>query len=262
MEETLTEAIRIIIQEALKSNSSSASSENRIPPLAIFRMARGGKSKILEEIFKKLKKIGYLPIFITFNFDFLQIEGESQKNAVMRLIAKQFIDPSVNLEKNFLIDEERLLRHIDDTSVGKTVVLLVDELNLLSQGKPLDKEAAIFLTKNFSDQKNRYLVFSSHIRMNFDEVMQAGAVFCSPSLRLVKTLHHLPRAHDILQLAKMSAKCSSLTIYEMQFYGGIPSLIYSFKEHGLDFKVLLMQQIKKCHLKMKIICYENSLQSF
>jgi hypothetical protein len=112
----------------------------------------------------------YAPIIITFNGTFIRNSKESQKNAIMRHIAQKLINQKhiSNNQLKFIVDEEKLIEHIIATSGGKPVVLLIDELNKLSENEPIDKEAATFLKTYFLDQKNAYLVFSTHLLMNID----------------------------------------------------------------------------------------------
>ena len=50
------------------------------------------------------------------------------------------------------------------------MVLLIDVLDVLSKGEPLDATVSQFLKRFFLDQKDRYLVFTSHILMDLDDV--------------------------------------------------------------------------------------------
>ena len=70
--------------------------------------------------------------------------------------------------------------HIERTAAGKPVVLLIDELNILSKGEPLDATVSQFLKTNFLDQKDRYLVFTSHILMDLDDD-NSGTYWSTPS---------------------------------------------------------------------------------
>jgi hypothetical protein len=265
IDKSVNEAIVITSEEAQKSNESSSGSNYRVPPLGIFRMARGGKSQLLESIFFKLKELNFLPIYITFNDKYLKINGESQKNAIMRLIANQFVDAIVpTTSKKLLIDETKLTNHIDATSEGKTVVLLIDELNRLSSGEPIDADAALFLNTEFLDKTNRYMIFSSHFTLNLDTVTGINSVISSSSLRGLKTLKHLPISFEISELNKMlpATSKSSCNPTKVDIFGGVPSLIYCDLVHKNNFIERFYSRkisIEKAQSKKILQCFINEL---
>jgi hypothetical protein len=127
-----------------------------------------------------------------------------------------------------------LLQHIDRTANGSKVVLLIDELNMLSGG-PLDADVANFLKQEFLDKAGRYLVFTSHIPLNTDDISKNKLAPYSPTFtpspRGVVTVHQ-PLSIELNKLRAMPG-CESLTVSEVTIYGGIPSLIYSAKGHDL-----------------------------
>lgn len=109
--------------------------------------------------------------------------------------------------------------------LGKSVVLLIDELNKI--GVPLDADTSSFLTKNFLDKKGRYLIFSSHVQFHVDHPSgAAGAanVLTSPSGRTIKTLP-LPFCTDRSILEDMLGG-SSVTDLKITLSVGIPSLLF------------------------------------
>ena len=76
----------------------------------------------------------YLPIYISFNAGFQRLPGEKDADAILRLIAVQFIDLPANtkpLSYNFRFTSDAVLEHIGTSAEGRTVVLLIDELNHL-----------------------------------------------------------------------------------------------------------------------------------
>ena len=239
VERALTEAKKHVDDLAPKRGSPSG--RVRIPPLAFSRLARGGKTTLLMQLFGRLKKDEkYAPIIININGNFLTRAGESHQDAVMRLIATQLVDVSEKDAQNIVCDETALLKHIDQTSQGKSVVLLIDELNRF--GVPIDGPLSVFLKAEFLDRANRYLVFTTHVPMSVDaaagdeekqpqqpegkkqfELMTSGG-----SGRLFKTVH-MPQSDDLALLQRMSDACAALTPCELALYGGIPSLIYTFK---------------------------------
>lgn len=110
------------------------------------------------------------------------------------------------------------------------MVLLIDELNILCRGEPLDAAVAQFLKRFFLDQKDRYLVFTSHILMDLDDD-NSGTYWSTPSPQDYFSVHQ-PLSIDENLLRAMSEECRSLTSVEISLLGGIPSLIYVTKGYG------------------------------
>jgi hypothetical protein len=108
---------------------------------------------------------------------------------------------------------------------GRTVVLLIDELNKM--GVPFDADTSSFLTKNFLDKKGRYLIFSSHVLLLVDApsgAVGAASVLTSPSGRTILTLP-LPFCTDRTVLEDMLGG-SSVTDLKITLSVGIPSLLF------------------------------------
>lgn len=140
----------------------------RIPPLVYACMARAGKTTFLFQLYDVLKSRGMAPIFITF-LDFVRRDGESASQAITRMIALQLMGPLPADEARCLvINEEALWAHIDASSDGKPVVLLIDELNKV--GLPLDAIASDMLKRQWLDRPNRYLVVTSHVPLDLDVI--------------------------------------------------------------------------------------------
>jgi len=204
----------------------------RVPPLVFTRLGRGGKTTFLWCLFNALKTEGFSPIYISFNGGFKPREQESQLDALVRLLSMQFMLVPPTNPFSFTYDQIDLLEHIDRTSNGSKVVLLIDELNMLAGG-PLGADVANFLKQEFLDKACRYLVFTSHIPLNTDEIStyKLASYFptSTPSPRGVVTVHQ-PLSMELDHLRAMPG-CESLTSAEVTIYGGIPSLIYSAKGH-------------------------------
>ena len=81
--------------------------------------------------------------------------------AILRLIATQLVDYSLEQARNLIVDREAL-----DVHLGANIELLVDEVNNL--GVPLDSEAARLLREMFLDTEGRFLVFSCHFPMSIE----------------------------------------------------------------------------------------------
>jgi hypothetical protein len=140
------------------------------------------------------------------------------------------IDPDYSADYSFK-GQEALMDHIERTAGGAPVVLLIDELNILPKGEPLDSTASRFLKQFFLDKKDRYLVFTSHILMDLNDHNFAGAYWSTPSQRDYFSVHQ-PLSMDESLLRAMSEDCRSLTPVEISLFGGIPSLIFASKSYG------------------------------
>ena len=218
---SITEAMRIITGQVGKCGASSG--DYRVPPLLIFsRLARGGKSTFLRLLFDALKTDGFAPIIITFNGPFVRRTGESNCDAILRLIAIQLLPDAVN-KLNVVCDQDYLFDYISSHCDGKNIVLLIDELNALSV--PLDADAAAMLKNYFLDRVGYYLVFTTHVHLDLDLMANVNAQVSSRGFKTV----HLPISINTTELGTMSDDCKSLTPVEVAFFGGIPSLIFSVK---------------------------------
>ena len=212
----------LIRQEIVVSTKSA----QRGRPLMISRLARGGKTTLLSLLFDELKCQNVDVMFITFNgsSNFQSRQGESQRNAILRVIATQLVEIENSDALYIECDEKALDKYIGDSPF----VLLIDELNALAA--PVDAEAGRMLRQLFLDKHNRCLVFTTHVPMNVEpqacHYMATATVPSSPRGCLTVPFHP---TLDITSIRKMSDMCSAITPAEVMLYGGIPSLIYSVK---------------------------------
>jgi hypothetical protein len=222
--DVVAEMVRLLGNELVMSTESA----QRSRPLMISRLARGGKTTLLSLLFDELKRQhrNVRVMFITFNgsSNFETRQGESQRNAILRVIATQLVEIG-NCDPLYIeCDENALDKYIGDSPF----VLLIDELNVLAA--PVDAEAGRMLPRLFLDKHNRCLVFTSHVPMSLEP--QACHYMASsnepPSPRGCLTVPFHPTL-DITSLRAMSNMCSAITPAEVMLYGGIPSLIYSVK---------------------------------
>ncbi len=76
----VVDEVETVVRQQLPLKTDDA--EYRVPPLALTRFARGGKTTTLSEIYDRLKRNGLNPILITFSGQgsraYLQRQGESQ----------------------------------------------------------------------------------------------------------------------------------------------------------------------------------------
>jgi hypothetical protein len=196
----------------------------RVPPLMFSRLSRGGKSTVLNAIFHKLQSEGINCIIITFSGNFRFRSGETQKNAILRLIASQLVSSlSKNPDQDIECDEAAL----DERIGNESFVLLIDELNTLSNNEPVDAEAGLMLRNMFLDKCNRYLVFTTHIPLDLD--LFSGHVKSTLNAPRGVMVVPMPVETNLDELRKMFDDTHSVTPAEVSLYGGIPSLIFSVK---------------------------------
>jgi ABC-type Na+ transport system ATPase subunit NatA len=169
-------------------------------------------------LFEALKNSGCAPVLISFNGNFVRSANESQLEALIRLLsaAMTLIDPSDSSKYSFS-GQQALLTHIERSAGESPVVLLIDELNVLSSGMPLDSDASQFLKRYFLDMKQRYLVFTSHILLDLDQVsslfiipLYSDHVFYPSPFATRLPLVPSCRARSIRRVRAASSLCISL----------------------------------------------------
>jgi hypothetical protein len=137
----------------------------------------------------------------------------------LKALASKFTDDFQAVTSAHL-DEKQVLDHIKNTSDGKPVVLLVDELNLLNLR--LSKEVCELLKFQFLDVKGRYLIFSTHLAMNthWNDILfsQRAVVSIVP-----------PKGNNLNQFQQLP-NCRDVTRAQVAICGGIPSLVYCSKK--------------------------------
>lgn len=241
------DAVDYILDEITKEEDKKGTYRKR--PLVISRFARGGKSTSLCAIFDLLAKsqTAY-PLAINFNgsSNFSMLPGESQANAIFRLIVAQLQGTDSQIAQRC---EPKTL----DNFIGETpCVLLIDELNIV--GNPLDVEASNLLKSLFLRKKNRMLAFTTHVPMtadydvkNFMANLSNGGNFAISQ----------PYSTDLAQLQMMHDTCSGLTAIEAAFYGYCPALIFSGKAHSIiaseKFRSSSPYRVDKVH-SFDVVC--------
>lgn len=281
VESVLTDALKIIIRNAPRQVSTE-SGRSRVPPLIYSSLSRGGKSTFLMLLFDRLKSgnfatgsspsagsdsvhIQMAPIIISFNGGFRRRSGESDLDALLRVIASKLVslEDSSDACQSIVCDKRELLRHIELTSKVMPVVLLIDELNMLS--RPLDEEASIFLKEEFLDKANRYLVYTTHVLFGLDEVklgdsLTSSSIYIRISSRGYKTVHQ-PISYDIKALRSMSDDCRALTSMEAALYGYIPSLIFSVKAGDVELIDLFKVKWRAINMLNEYNCLQQFIQA-
>ena len=228
--EELVDMTRVVNEAVAFINSEIAKSTNenhRVQPLVFSRLSRGGKTTTLAFVYDRLKSDGKIhPIYISFNCQgvkaFKKRAGETQSQAILRLIAAQLVNCTRDEAFQLVVDRDALDKHL-----GDNVVLLIDELNRIDKGAPLDADAATLLCEMFLDRAGRHLVFSTHVRIELvDSLTPASALMGitnDPSVRGIKTLN-MSLASSIKELQTIPG-CKSLTEFQAAYFGYIPSLV-------------------------------------
>eukprot|EP01036_Dinobryon_divergens_P032132 gene32132-41662_t len=204
-----------------------------VPPLVISRFARGGKTTFLMSLFHRLQlSAQYLPILISFNINassnYEPVSGQNDEETLIRVIAAQLNEIGPHKDASKIVvrsSKEALLDYIETAkSAGgyEGVVLLIDELNALRQ--PLDSKGARFLRDHFLDSENRYLVYTTHVLMDVEDVCVNDRI---PTMknRSYRTVR-MPQSFD-LELLRTMPGCEAVSKSFVSLCGGIPSLIYS-----------------------------------
>lgn len=99
-----------IIKDQIPSKTTHT---ERVPPLVLMRLARGGKTLTLARVFDLLKDdASKNPILISFNGNgpnaYKRRIGESQAESILRLIALQLDDYTVEEAQNIVVDRAAL----------------------------------------------------------------------------------------------------------------------------------------------------------
>ena len=99
-------------------------------------------------MFEALKDAEISPILIGFNtiFNFTRQEGETEIQAILRLIASQLVEGLSNSEKQSIVCDRAYLENYLSKS-NRHIVLIIDELNSLAF--PPEHETASFLNGCF-----------------------------------------------------------------------------------------------------------------
>ena len=226
-EDSIKSAVEIVMKELPLDDLLNSSFPKK--PLVISRLGRGGKTTALMALFDRLQgaQLGadrVKVMLISFRiapFYFYLREEETQAQAILRVIAHQLVEGTDDELDHLLVDEYAL-----DDYIGETpFVLLINQINLLSRGQPLDDEAADLLRRMFL-RKNRYLVMTTLIPMDVDDMHNKRGYYRIP----------VPISMNLTELRAMSNECANVTALDVAFYGGIPPLIYCVKMFQLCYE--------------------------
>ena len=253
------EAAAIILKELPHNDPDSGAYRKK--PIVLSRLSRGGKTTGLQKLFDRLHgaQLGddrIRAMIISFNPSsyFLRRDGETQRQAILRVIAQQLVECSKYEVRRLVVDEPELDRYIGD----KPFLLLVDEINVLSESQPLDLDTSAMLQRLFL-RKNRHLVMTTHVPLSLDRKNQMNirGHYSVP----------LPTSADIDELRAMSSECNALTPLEVARYGGVPSLIYATKVHSDQLemryaKARIKRLIEKLSKHEKLLLFTMIIDEF
>jgi hypothetical protein len=155
--------------------SEQDSTAERVPPMALVRCSRGGKTRALCEIAHalKAKQPELCVIYVTLN-DFSELTDCEQNDPITALCrriafaARRDFDWKESLNQFATWMETTVSPNVIERWLGDSpCVLLIDELNNLEslelQGDNGARLCSRFLKSNFLSKENRYMVFSSHV---------------------------------------------------------------------------------------------------
>ena len=242
MDRVVNEAVCIVKKNVMMGSLDGY----QIPPLVFKRMVCGGKTTTLSYIFNKLKDTSELNVIgITFTSQkmnyFQYRNGETQSQAILRLITSQLIDCTDKEKQQLVVNRIEL-----DKYLGNNVVLLIDNLN---KGETLDKEATEMLCEMFLDRPGRYLVFTTHVRMTLDNLTRpdagstttiSGSNKSNSNKRGIVTVN-MSLANNLKELQLLPG-CETLTPSQASWYSYIPSLVYTTMMNNYNTPELRIQQ--------------------
>jgi hypothetical protein len=228
------------VTETIKTQMEEADGPSRVPPMALMRCSRGGKTRALKEIGKSLKS--QLPnaaiIYISFNNN-SQLKARELTDPLAALRRRIAYAAMKDKPKDFDDIGDRDFREKDlNVWLGDLpCVLLIDELNLVTS---LNSDFAYYLKENFLSSKGRYFVFSSHIVTTAQKLSD-----CMESVSNRPLL--APQLPTVPSLAVAISKLHwpALSARGILYYGCIPSLIYEAKRYGESFEKR-QQAIQRC----------------
>jgi hypothetical protein len=247
------------IDHAVDTVNHHISHDARVPPLVFARMARGGKTTFLCELFDRLRAENKAVTLITL-LNLTRRSDEIGRDTLLRLIALQLLpDMTYKEAVNIKVDEAALFQHIDATRDGRPWVLLIDELNNL--GVPMDVASSNFLRK-ILDHKGYYVVFTSRVPLD----MSVGVAGLANTYLVVSDRELLtvpmPTCTDVSVLSRMFGDrepALQVTPSEVAILLGIPSLIYDFKRH---YEGSLVARFERQRITVQPDEHLNVIQSF
>jgi hypothetical protein len=200
----------------------------RVPPLAVIRCSRGGKTRAMLELaasFKeKRKEVAVIFVSCGDETSVDEWELDDPVNALLRRIAFAALDIESRTREdwkrfsNTWVTSENVMAWL-----GKTpCLLLIDELNLLHCGR----EVAGFLRDHFLSTAGRYFVFSSHVV----PVGEGMSRFLGNTILREVLIWELPLVFSMDDARLLG--WPAITVREVLWQGRLPGLIAVARSHA------------------------------
>ena len=225
----------------IKWTDKNHHSIDRIPPMALVRCSRGGKTRALYEIANRMRgynsvihsEVACLYVSFNDNTSLRHWEQECPLQALLRRIAFHALPPEAtaistgtrfsNFSQDRPIWEEKLfLKWLGDTPC----LLLLDDLNnwekLTETNSAEASKFGDFIKSNFISRENRYFVFSSHTLAT----LPFFGNFIDPSIGSSRaiTLEELPLVPTLEVASYLRKELDSTR--EAVYYGLVPGMIH------------------------------------
>ncbi len=218
----LEDTERVVLQ-----HYTAEDGEERVPPMALVRCSRGGKTRALQELARMLKSRNIPVVMISLN-DYSSLKEWEEADGVGAVCRR--IAFAASLDRDFGRSLEQYehfskqkwnvtAQQVEEWLSDHPCVLLIDELNNLPQSRDL----ADFLKRNFVCRRNRYLIFSSHVLATTTEL--SAFMDGSGGSKRGVLLRELPLIPS-LRVARANFRWPSLNAREALFFGMVPALIH------------------------------------
>jgi hypothetical protein len=201
--------------------------EERVPPMALVRCSRGGKTRALLELARTLKLHNIPVVMISLN-DYSSLKEWEKADGVgavchrIAFAASMDRDFGKSLGQYEYFSKQKwnvAAQQVEEWLGDHPCVLLIDELNNLPQSRDL----AEFLKHNFVSRRNRYLVFSSHVLATTGEL--SSFMDGSGGSKRGVVLRELSLIPSLL-VAQANFNWPSLNPRQALYFGMIPALIH------------------------------------
>lgn len=238
----IDETVRIVLDNFTKSDDVCGAL--RVPPMALARCSRGGKTRALLEIGQALRTAGIVVIDVSFAdySDVEQWEQEDPLGALCRRIAFAGLQG-----RNMLHSRAEWLDYKNTSVTGKQIrqwigaqpcVLLIDELDALDGLQVAGATASLsrgieelveFVQEVFIAPAGRYCVFTSHVVATaqllerYMEPTHSGRDVIVRGLPIIESV----------QTAREAFNWPELSVRQALYYGLVPSLIFEARKSEL-----------------------------
>eukprot|EP00597_Dinobryon_sp_UTEXLB2267_P016316 CAMPEP_0201092834 /NCGR_PEP_ID=MMETSP0812-20130820/1366_1 /ASSEMBLY_ACC=CAM_ASM_000668 /TAXON_ID=98059 /ORGANISM="Dinobryon sp., Strain UTEXLB2267" /LENGTH=627 /DNA_ID=CAMNT_0047344629 /DNA_START=193 /DNA_END=2076 /DNA_ORIENTATION=- len=209
----------------------------RVPPAALVRCSRGGKTRALLELSTALKDrfkgedVAVIYISINANTSLLEWETLNPIDAICRRIAFAALPNSEGQSFEKFAEEVEVPSSAILEWLGNTPrILLIDELNSFKDlNNPENiqmQKLGAFLKENFLTAAKQYFVFSSHVISSSNQLSE----FMDFTSKRNVLICELPLIANV-SIAIKNFQFPVLDVGQLLFYGCVPALVY---ESSLD----------------------------